>query len=302
MQINSQPFFNSQLSGMTDLQTRIARLQQEISTGKKVLQPSDDPAGYIKVQGLKQSVAAFDQYDRNIGVATQRLSQEDTILSNVVTAGIRLKELALQGTNGTNDPAVRKTLATEMQQISDEMVTFGNSVDSNGDQLFAGYHSKGVPFTTDPAGVVHYGGDSGRREVEIAKGVTTPTSSSGQELFMQVSRPDGKPSASIFSMIKSAVDALNAGQPCPDAIGDMQAAIDHFNIYQTISGARQQKVNSVQQAGQSAILSAKTMQSSIEDAKIEDVATELSQKTLNLTASETSFSKIAQLSLFNYIK
>ena len=302
MQINSQPFFNSQLSGMSDIQTRIARLQEEISTGKHVLQPSDDPAGYIKVQGLKQSQEAFGQYDRNIGVATQRLTQEDTILSNVVNSAIRLKELALQGTNGTNDPMVRKTLATEMQQISDQLVTLGNSVDSNGDQLFAGYHSKGVPFTVDAQGVVQYSGDSGRREVEIAKGVTTPTSSSGQEVFMQVKRSDGKPSDSIFNLIKNAVDALNSGQPCPDAISDMQSAIDHFNIYQTISGARQQKVSDVQSAGQAAVTSAKIMQSSIEDAKIEDVATELSQKTLNLNASETSFTRIAQLSLFNYLK
>jgi len=302
MQINSQAFFNSQLTGMSDLQTRIARLQQEISTGKQILQPSDDPAGYIKIQSLKQSEAAFNQYDRNIGVATQRLSQEDTILSNMVNSAIRLKELAIQGTNDTNDASVRKTLATEMQQISEQLVTFGNSVDSSGDQLFGGYHSRELPFTTDPSGVVHYNGDSGRREVEIAKGVTTPTSSSGQEIFMQVSRPNGQTSVSIFAMIKSAVEALNSGKPCPGAITDMQSAIDHLNIYQTISGARQQKVNDVQTTGQSAIMSAKTVRSSIEDSKIEDVATELSQKTLNLNASQTSFTRIAQLSLFNYLK
>ena len=82
MQISSKEFFRSQLTGMSDLQSRIGRLQEEVSTGKNLLQPSDDPSGYVKVQSLKQSEAAFEQYDRNIGVANQRLSQEDSVLGH----------------------------------------------------------------------------------------------------------------------------------------------------------------------------------------------------------------------------
>ena len=314
MKINTQPFFNAQLSGMSDLQTRIGRLQEEISTGKQLLQPSDDPAGYIKVQSLKQSQGAFGQYDRNIGVATQRLSQEDSVLKEVVNSATRLQELAIQGANGTNDASSRAALVSEMQQVSDQLATLGNSVDSNGDYIFSGYQSKIQPFATDSLGIVSYKGDSGRREVEIAKGVTTPTSSSGSEIFMKVSRPNGEPAKPIFDMIRTAIAALNQGDSTDpveqaainkartDAVSDMKAAVEHFSTYQTICGSRQQKVDSVQQIGQAAITSAKIMQSGIEDAKIEDVATELSQKTLNLNASQTSFTRIAQLSLFNYLK
>ena len=314
MQISSKEFFRSQLTGMSDLQSRIGRLQEEVSTGKKLLQPSDDPSGYVKVQSLKQSEAAFEQYDRNIGVANQRLSQEDTVLGQVVISTTRLQELAIAGANGTNDPSARQAIIAEMEQISDQIATLANSVDSNGDFIFAGYQSRTKPFEKQTDGSISYLGDSGRREVEIAKGVTTATSSSGREVFMQVSQPDGLPSASIFSIIKSAIDTLKLGDsPNPttqaninkartEAVSKMKSAMEHFSTYQTICGSRLQKVESVQQIGQSAITSSKTMRSTIEDSKIEEVATELSQKSLNLTASQTTFAKIAQLSLFNFLR
>ena len=302
MQIGSKQFYQSQLSGMSDLQTRIGRLQEEISTGKQILQPSDDPAGYVKVANLKQGISATQQYGRNIDVATQRLTQEDTTLSKVVNAATRLQELAIQGANDTNDLVARKAIAAEMTQISDQLVSLGNAVDANGDYIFGGYHASSPPFVTEADGSVTYGGDAGRREVEIAKGVTTPTGSSGTEVFMQVNRGPGKPSASIFDLIKTAADALNSGQSCASSVGDLAASVSHFSTYQTICGARMQKVDDVQQIGQAAITNGKIVQSSLEDTKIEEVATELSQKSLNLTASQTSFSRIAQLSLFNYIK
>lgn len=314
MQISSKEFFRTQLTGMSDLQSRIARLQQEVSTGKKLLQPSDDPSGYVKIQSLKQSEAAFEQYGRNISVANQRLSQEDSVLGEVVISTTRLQELAIAGANGTNDPSARRAIISEMEQISDEIATLANSVDSSGDFIFAGFQSRIKPFLKATDGSISYLGDSGRREVEIAKGVLTATSSSGREVFMQVSQPDGLPSASIFSIIKSAIETLKLGDsPNPatqakvnqartDAVSKMKSAMEHFSTYQTICGSRLQKVESVRDIGQSAITSNKIMRSTIEDLKIEEVATELSQKSLNLTASQTTFARIAQLSLFNFLR
>jgi len=236
------------------------------------------------------------------------------VLGEVVISTTRLQELAIAGANGTNDPSARRAIISEMEQISDEIATLANSVDSSGDFIFAGFQSRIKPFLKATDGSISYLGDSGRREVEIAKGVLTATSSSGREVFMQVSQPDGLPSASIFSIIKSAIETLKLGDsPNPatqakvnqartDAVSKMKSAMEHFSTYQTICGSRLQKVESVRDIGQSAITSSKIMRSTIEDSKIEEVATELSQKSLNLTASQTTFARIAQLSLFNFLR
>ena len=175
MQISSKEFFRSQLTGMSDLQSRIGRLQEEISTGKKLLQPSDDPSGYVKVQSLKQTISAVEQYDRNINVATQRLTQEETALGQAVNTATLLQELILQGTSDSSDPQTRKVIAQELKQIREQLVSIANSTDSNGEFIFSGYKSTNKPFIIHADNSISFGGDSGRREVEISKGVTVAT-------------------------------------------------------------------------------------------------------------------------------
>lgn len=403
MQISSSQFYQSQVTSMSTLQNRIGQLQQEISTGKQLSQPSDDPSGFVKVTQLTQSQATLTQFNKNIDVANQRLTQTDTVLAQAVNVTTRLQELAIQGANDTNSLASRKAIAAEMNQISSQLVSLGNSVDSNGAPIFAGYKTSGDAFTTLSDGSVQYNGDSGRNEVAIARGVSTPTTSSGLEVFMQIPQaqlnqqivgtkpvstvtypqtlevqsgntpytltisgttgsdqtsgiswstnsngqtvlssasptspvsviaktPEGLAGAqalgfldsssnaiytnipaststisatSIFSMVQKAVDELNAGQPCSSSVADFKNAGAHLSTYQTICGARLQKVTGIQQANQTAIQSAQQTQSGIQDTDIARAATELSQKELNLSASETSFAKISQMSLFNYIK
>jgi flagellar hook-associated protein 3 FlgL len=302
MQISTKQFFASQLASMADSQSKIGRLQQEISTGKKLLQPSDDPSAYAKVSALKQSEASSIQYDRNISVAKQRLSQEENALSEACNAAIRLRELSIAGASDTYGPSDRQTIATEMRQVSEQLASVANITDSNGDYLFSGFQSKVKPFVLDEHGVIQFNGDSGRREIEIAKGVRTASSSSGAEIFMQVRLPNGQKSESIFDIVKDAADALEAGESSKDYVDKMKAALNHFTVYQTIAGSRLQKVESVQQLGENSVASGKIMRAGMEDANIEQLATDMQHSLLLLNASQTTFSRISQLSLFNYMK
>ena len=302
MQISTKQFFKSQLNTMLAQQSRVGRLQEEISTGKKILQPSDDPSAYAKISSLKQGEAGITQYDRNMNIAVQRLTQEENVLREATNASIRLQELAIRGASDTLSSSDRTSLGNEMKQISEQLASIANTVDANGDYLFSGFQAKVKPFDLDSEGVVTFNGDAGRREVEIAKGVKTATSSSGSEIFMQVRMPGNLGSASIFDVIKDAADALGGGLSSGAYVNKMKAALDHFTSYQTIAGSRLQKVESVQNLGDAALTSSKIKRSSLEDANIEDLATEMQHQLLSLNASQTTFTRIAQLSLFNYLK
>ena len=93
MQVGTKLFYQSQITSMTDLQTKLGRIQEEISSGKKLLTPSDDPGAYTVAARLNQSVASLDQYGRNIGMAKARLAQEDSVLQSTSTIVTRLNEL-----------------------------------------------------------------------------------------------------------------------------------------------------------------------------------------------------------------
>lgn len=300
MQIGTKQFYQSQVTSMADLQTKIGRIQEEVSAGKKILTPSDDPGAYTVADRLTQSVSAMDQYGRNISMAKSRLSQEDTVLSSVSTIVTRLNELGIQGANSTNDSTARNAIAAEMDQLSQQLAALGNSVDANGDYLFAGYKSNKPPFANTVDGVV-YQGDTGRKEVDLAQGVSTPTSSNGMELFMNVSRKNNQ-SVSIFKMIKDATSQLKSGPVSEGTLKDLQNAVDHFSTYQAICGSRLQKVETADTTRQSQLLNTKSTLSDIQDADLTALATELQQKTLTLQAAQSVFAKISQLSLFNFIK
>ena len=300
MQIGTKQFYQSQITNMADLQTKIGRIQEEVTAGKKLLAPSDDPGAYTVADRLNQSITSMDQYNRNIGMAKSRLSQEDTVLSTVSTIVARLNELGIQGANGTNDSIARNAIAQEMDQLSEQLVALGNSIDANGDYLFAGYKSNKPPFSETVEGIV-YKGDTGRKEVELTQGVTTPTSSNGLELFMNVSRKDNQ-SVSIFDVIKSATASLKDGTISDVVLKDLQNAVNHFSTYQAICGARLQKVETADSARLAQLTNTKATLSSIQDSDLTALASELQQKSLTLQAAQSVFAKISQLSLFNYIK
>ena len=300
MQIGTKQFYQSQITSMSDLQTKIGRIQEEVSAGKKLLAPSDDPGAYTVADRLNQSVSAMDQYGRNISVAKSRLSQEDTVLSSVSTILTRLNELGIQGANGTNDAIARDAIAKEMDQLSQQLMALGNSVDANGDYLFAGYKSNKPPFVMS-TGEVSYKGDTGRKEVDLAQGVSTPTSSNGLELFMNVSR-QGNTSKSIFEVIGNAVSAIKSAPLSNAVLADFKSAIDHFSTYQAICGSRLQKVETADSTRQAQLINTKSTLSTIQDADLTALASDLQQKSLTLQAAQSVFAKISQLTLFNFIK
>jgi len=301
MQIGTKQFFQTQVSSMNDLQTQIGKINEQVSSGKSIMVPSDNPGGYTTAARLGKSEASIQQYARNISVAKSRLGQEDTVLSSTANILSRINELSIQGSNGTNSQASRTAIAAEMTQLSDQLVALGNTKDPNGDYLFGGYKTTTAPFATT-IDTVHYVGDTGRKEVELAQGISTPTSSNGNEIFMNSSRTaDGKP-ISIFQVIKNATDRLASGNLTSETITQIGAAIDHNSAYQSICGSRLQKVESIGENSQSLLLNVQQDKSSAEDADLTKLATELQQKTLTLNASQSVFVKVAQLSLFNYLK
>ena len=301
MQLGTNQFFQTQVTSQNDLQSQIGKIQEQVSSGKSILVPSDNPGGYTTAARLSRSEASIQQYSRNISVAKSRLGQEDTVLSSSANILSRLNELTIAGSNGTNSQASRTAIADEMTQLSDQLMALGNTKDPNGDYLFGGYKTKNPPFITTADGVA-YVGDTGRKEVELAQGFSTPTSSNGNEIFMNASRDaSGKP-ISIFQVIKNATTQLATGNLTSDNVSQIQTAIDHNSAYQSICGSRLQKVDNIDQNSQDLLLNVQQDKSAIEDADLTKLATELQQKTLTLNASESVFAKVAQLSLFNYLK
>lgn len=302
MQVSTKQFYDTQLKSMQDLQADVGKLQQQISSGKELTKPSDDPIVFSQASRLQLQLDNLSNYGRNITLATNKLNMQSTMITQAANISTRLQELTLQGANDTMSATDRKAIAIEMTQLKGQLLDLANTTDQNGEAIFGGFRAKAPVFVTDNQGNVSYTGDNGVRMVEIGDGVSAPTGTEGLNSFMAVRVAGETNPRSAFTIIDDAIDALNQGKSTGGTVTQMKGMVDHFSNVQTSVGSQLGRIDAQKSVNDNTGLTLKTALSSLLDTNMEEAATKFSQKTLSLNASQTSFSRISQLSLFNYLK
>lgn len=191
MRIATSTQFYRALNGMMDSQAQIARAQQQVGTGKRLLSAADDPAAAAQVQGLGERLGAIEQFQRNADLLELRLSDQETAVSSAVNLLQRVRELTVQGRNGSLSPADRGFIATEIGQRLEELKGLANTRNAAGEHIFAGTAVDTLPFTTDAGGNVVYNGNENVRSLAITEGRTMIEAHSGVEVFMAVRNGNG---------------------------------------------------------------------------------------------------------------
>lgn len=189
MRISTRQIYTQGIEAFQQQQQKLARLQEQISTGVRLSKPSDDPAAASKVLELEQSVSLNLQYQSNINLAQQRLQQQDSVLAVYDNLLIRIRELAVQGNNAPLAAGDRLAIAAEIDERLNELVSLGNSIDANGDFLFAGYQNNAAPFTQATTGSrdhVVFNGDAGVRSIQISEGRQIDVDIAGRSIFLEV--------------------------------------------------------------------------------------------------------------------
>jgi len=302
MQVSTRQFFNAQNENMVDLKTDIAKVQQHIATGKMLEIPSDSPVAFSDAARLKHQLAKFEQYNRNMTNLLQKTEAEEATLSDATNILTRITELTLQGANDTLSAKDRKIIAGEIDQLRESLIQLANVKDNSELAIFGGFKGNIDPFVEDENGVVAFVGDTNVQSVEIADGIETRANGNGFEIFMQVRVAGAKRVSSVFQLVSDVIKKLNAGESCSKEVAGVRAALEQVNIAQMIAGTRIAKESRQQESLATVQLQAKTMLSAVEDTDIEKAVSELKQKMLSLDASQASFVKIADLSLFNYLR
>ncbi|MCP5327999.1 MAG: flagellar hook-associated protein FlgL [Sinobacteraceae bacterium] len=190
MRIATSTIQQGGLASMLRAQAELARTQEQIATGRRVVTAADDPGAAVQIQQIERSLAANQQYATNVAVVTSRLAQEEQALENAGSTIRRVYELTLQSNNGTVDFASRKALAIEVRSRIEELMSIANRQDDSGDYLFAGTRSTAAPFARVTASV-GYAGDAGSRMVQVSASQRIQDGHSGDQVFMNVRSGNG---------------------------------------------------------------------------------------------------------------
>ncbi len=186
--ISLQQAFSQGLRGILNTQSQLFRTQDQVSTGRRVLTPSDDPVAAARILQLEQSASEIAQYKKNIAGATTSLETEGTQLTAVSSLLVRVRELTVQAGDGVLQESDRKAIHAELTNILDQLGSIANTRNSSGEYIFGGYKGQSAPFIKNGTSY-DYVGDDGQRLVQISSSTSVAITDSGNDVFVDVRSP-----------------------------------------------------------------------------------------------------------------
>lgn len=186
MRISTLTIFERNTSSLNRQQSDFLKVGQQFATGKRVINPSDDPQAASRAVGVGQAKAITQQYMDARITARNALAQEESVLNSISDAVISAKTLLVQGANGTLSDADRSSVAAELKSIYETLYGQANVTDGNGRYLFAGYQDNSAPFIKDAAGKVSYVGGNTAREQRVDASRLMPVADNGNTVFRSV--------------------------------------------------------------------------------------------------------------------
>ena len=301
MQVSTRTFFRQQFENVQQLKSDMLETQDQISTGKQISVPSEDPVAFSNLAMLKSRSLRISQYETNITSIKQRLALEDNTLTQVNSILTRIRELSIQGANDTISTADRKSIGLEVSKLSETLIGLANTTDADNKPLFSGAKVDKLPFERNSNGMVVYHGDSTKIEQSISDSNAMTLNSTGDDIFLNVETPDGK-QKSLFDIIDRVAETLKNGDTPSSQLGDVVATLDHVTGSQTITGSRMSSIDYEYNHLMADKLSTNTRISILEDTDIEAAVTKMKQQMTSLQAAQSAFARITDLSLFNYLK
>lgn len=290
-----------QLSMLDNLQYgfgEYARLDRQISTNKRILQPSDDPVGSVRLLGLKKEQVAMEQYQKNIANAKSQLSQGEIQLDTMTNMLSRLRDLTQTAANGSLSEDDRRAVSSELAIIKDGLLDLANARNESGSTLFSGSQVDKTAIVKAPGGNYVYQGDNLVREVSIAKGVTVELNQTADKLFIQ--------NGDFFKQLDDMVVAFDSG--AADSADQARAMLDRSltlqdDISQMVStiGARINLLDQVDEGHAEKSVYSKEVSNQIESLDYASAVTQQAHVLMALQVQQQAFAKVNGLSLFNYM-
>ncbi|WP_298439515.1 flagellar hook-associated protein FlgL [uncultured Ferrimonas sp.] len=304
MRIATNTTYQNSIFSMQNTTASISEAMVKMSYGKAILKPSDDPIGSVRVMGLEQDNSAASQYIDNISNLSDYYSRAESALTGMTDSMLRITELVTAAGNGAATPENREAYASELRSLQDSLVDMANSKDANGAYLFAGNQTGTQPISQDAAGNYVYGGDSGTRQVPISDSAEMDANFSGDELFFNGG-------ADIFNGLNDYIavledPTLGPGDAAFDGAHDQMKQLlgdsrDDINAAVTTMGGNQNSLTMMESYHEDMVLYNTKVIGETEDLDYAAAMTDYSTNLTVLQATQQTYVKIANLSLFNEI-
>jgi flagellar hook-associated protein 3 FlgL len=273
-----------------------AEAQWQVSSGKRLRAPSDDPAAAQRIVGEHASMAGVDAYQRAADSAASRLTSLDSSLGDIVNQLSTGMTAAASAQGSTATQTVRDAAAATLGGVRDAIAADINA-SFNGSYLFGGSKSTTKPYDNSSGSWV-YQGDNQSVTNDIDNGRSVTLATSGQAILQ------GSDATDVLSSIDALITAVQAGTN-PAAIQSgmdaLKRAFDRATHAQSLVGIDEKMIDDGNQRLQTQQIAAKTLLSSDEDANVAEAMTKMAQAQTTYRAALGAVGAASQVSLMDYI-
>lgn len=280
---------------------RLQKTQQQMSSGKLVSRPGDDPVALARILSFRSTLREAAQHRDNMQDAMGWLDATDQALNEVGQVLQRVRELAVYGANGTVPRQSLEAMAAEVDELANELLQAANASYS-GRYIFAGSRTTSVPFTRT-GDQVNYAGDDLALTWEVAPGVSMPVNQTGQKVF---EGNGASPNVSqLFATVFAVKQALQAGDQAAlsgSLLADLDGHIDQVLSRRAEVGARVRRMELATERADQNEVKLRGLISQLEDVDIASVVMDYKMQQNVYEAALATAAQIIQPSLVNFLR
>ena len=285
------------LAAIQQSESTLQTALQQVSTGKSVTVPSDNPAAAADMVQNTIETANVDQYTQNVSSVLSTVQTADSALSTVVSSLTQAISLGTEGANGTNSAANQQAIATQVQGILSSVVSQAN-LSYQGSYVFGGTANTTTPYTADPtsASGYTYNGNSGVNSVQVGDQLSVQVNVPGSQVF-------SSSTANVLGSLSSLVTALQSGNTA--AIGTATAAVSASMSYvsqqRVVYGNAESQLNAQETYLQQETVNLSSQATSLVGVDMAKAAITLSQAETANNAALAAAAKVVPNTLLNYL-
>lgn len=304
MRISTNTIYQSGITRIGNLQSDQAKLSEQISTGRRISSPSDDPVAAARALEISSAQNANKKFADTRQTAQLKLNTLESNLTSVTNLLVSTQSTLVGAGNATLSNTERGFIASELKGSLDALIGLANTQDASGNYLYAGFKSSTTPFIANATGAT-YAGDSNQQLLQVDSQRQIAVNATGDNVFQSGGND-------IFATLSNLVTLLNT--PITDAasqaayntgistaIGSLKGSVDTVLNVRANIGAKLNEIDNLDTAGSDRALQYSKSLSDLQDTDYASALSDLAKQQTIMEAAQKSFVAITSLSLFKLL-
>ncbi|MDC9588809.1 flagellar hook-associated protein FlgL [Xenorhabdus sp. XENO-10] len=317
MRVSTNQLYTQKMNGIFGAQSKFMKSGEQLSSSRRVINPSDDPLAASQSIMISQSESKNQQFATARNFAKNTMSAQLNITDNVVTATTSVLSAWVAAADKPSDQD-RASYALQLEGLKQELLNLSNKTDGNNRYIFAGYKTDVPPFVADSSGKVSYVGGHEQITQKVDDNRSMIIAHTGQQVFLSqpskpIKEPGGKTNSEsdIFASIDMAIKALkvsystasedekNEAKVLMDkANRGIRNSLENFNSVQAVLGLQLDELDKLDALGSERSILNKVRKGELVDADLVSTISDYRQQQAALQASFIAFTDLKGMSLF----